>query len=185
MCACVKHVGGFLYIWIYMFCLSSFVYVCLQTETKTAKQVGIDFHQPLSCSELCPCSPPAACTPVCSAAAGCCHTRDARTCWWDADVAAALAHATIPPRVLGRAMQLSAAWAADGACRGITCSSREMQTWGFTLPLCALLWGREGALAHRLCLSWDHSSCTQDINTFLPLLLYFHTHSEYEQATTR
>lgn len=134
-CGC----GFFIYMNIYMFCLLSFVYVCLQTETKTAKQVGIDFHQPLSCSELCPCSPPAASTPVCSAAAGCCHTRDARTCWWDADVAAALAHATIPPRALGRAMQLSAAWAADRACRGITCSSREMQTWGFTLPLCALL----------------------------------------------
>lgn len=142
-----------------MFCLLSFMYIYLQRERKTAKWVGIDFHQPCPCSELCPRFPPAASKPMCSAAASCCHMCAAPACWWDADVVTASAHATSPPRALRRSAQLSTAWAANGTCPGISSSAREMrrsrtgQMWGFTQPLRSLPWGREGALAHRLCLS--------------------------------
>lgn len=77
-----------------------------------------------SCSELCPCLPPAATT-------GC------PACSQDVDIVAALVYGTTPPCTLRFVGQPSAAWVAEGACPRIS-SARETQS--------GQMWGRPGAL---------------------------------------
>lgn len=129
-------------IYIYMFCLLSFRYVCLQRERKTAKWVGIAFHQPM-----------------CSATTGCSCLLTGCRCW---SSRSSWHHSLMHPRICWAAQHsLGGRWSlpTDLLCQG----DPEWEDMGLCSALCSLPWEQEGALVHSLCLSspWNHSSHTE------------------------
>lgn len=200
VCVSSTWVCLFTYVNIYMSCLLSFMYACLQRQRKTANGVGVDFHQPWPCSKLCPCFLPAAC-------ALCCHRLLLRACCsWLLVGCRGCSHLSSCHHCLARPWMcctvqcsLGVRWSLP---RDVLLCQVDAQTQSgadvglYSAPVLSAM-GQEGvstspqAVPLILIGPWDphphgtplaHNEC---INNFPPFLLYFHAHSEYEQGNSR